>query len=371
MSLFLMLTAVLLVGYIGLLWFVRSRLKSYASGRNNPDLSVSVIVPCRNEEKKLPRLLDALSRRADAPDRTEIVLVDDGSTDGTLAIMRAFAANNPAVRILHLDDSPDCISPKKRALEAGIAASTGEIILTTDADAMPGPHWIRSILAEYDESVVMVLGYAPYRTDGPFGGLFHRLLALEYFTMGAVAAGSVAAGFPLTSNGANLSYRKSLFLELGGFGITRNQMSGDDDLFLHKARTEGSAGIRFACSPDAAVFNDPPKDLTTFFWQRIRFSSKHLAYPPAAITLFAAIYALHLALAAFVVLAVFSRTAAFAAIIGLLFKASGELPFLWTVKRKMESRPLLRLYPLAVLPHLAYVVLIPLLARFLKPRWKR
>jgi hypothetical protein len=51
----------------------------------------------------------------------------------------------------------------------------------------------------------------PYRTDGIYGTLFHKLLALEYFTMGAVTAATAATGHPSTCNGANFSFRKKVF----------------------------------------------------------------------------------------------------------------------------------------------------------------
>ena len=175
-------------------------------------------------------------------------------------------------------------------------------------------------------------------------------------------------GFPLTSNGVNFAYRRNLFLRVDGFGQEITELSGDDDLLLHRFITLGEAQVAFAAQKDAAVPNAPPEHLRRFIRQRLRFSSKHLAYPPRILPVLAGVYALHLWLLATLVLAFFFPDGWIVAA-ALLAKACADMALLTLASRKLDARPLLRYYLPALLPHLAYVTLIPLLAQLLPRRW--
>ena len=92
---------------------------------------LSVVVPCFNEEKRLPRTIERIeSYLSSRNDSYELILVDDGSTDGTRAVMQEAAARNPAIRIQALLRNRG----KGRALAEGVRASRGEAVLVTDAD---------------------------------------------------------------------------------------------------------------------------------------------------------------------------------------------------------------------------------------------
>ncbi|HYL08830.1 MAG TPA: dolichyl-phosphate beta-glucosyltransferase [Candidatus Udaeobacter sp.] len=93
--------------------------------------SLSVVVPCYNEEQRLPRTIDQIERYLGGRQlQYELVLVDDGSGDGTRRVMDAAAALNRSVRVEALPHNRG----KGRALATGVGAATGERILLTDAD---------------------------------------------------------------------------------------------------------------------------------------------------------------------------------------------------------------------------------------------
>ncbi len=330
---------------------------------------VTLIVPAHNEEKSLPNLLQCLSRQYYPVELTEIILVDDRSEDQTYRIMQDFASVHPNVSAIRIDNAIEGIGHKKRAITQAIQSSTGDIILTTDADASPGPDWISEMIRAYDKNVGMVLGYAPYRTDGPFCTFSHRILALDYFAMGALAAASTGLGYPITCNGANLSYRRKVFQEVGGFGKTAKWVSGDDDLFLHLVRKRSKLQINFAVSPGSVVFNDPPQNLREFIRQRIRFASKHLAYPTNTKAILLGIYAFNLSLLTLIVGTIFLLTYLPILLVALIVKAIFEITFLVRAQRLLEKRNLVMLYPFAAIPHILYVVIFPLLGQFIKTRW--
>jgi len=92
---------------------------------------LSVVIPAFNEAARLPRYLDEVVGFLEGRgDRYEIVVVDDGSTDGTVAAVRAGAAGNPAVRVLPLGRNHG----KGAAVRAGMLAADGAFRLFTDAD---------------------------------------------------------------------------------------------------------------------------------------------------------------------------------------------------------------------------------------------
>jgi dolichyl-phosphate beta-glucosyltransferase len=96
-----------------------------------PHPELSVVIPCYNEEQRLPRTIEQIERflggRAES---YELILVDDGSTDGTRQVMDAAAERNPAVHIEALARNRG----KGRALAEGVAVARGEKVLITDAD---------------------------------------------------------------------------------------------------------------------------------------------------------------------------------------------------------------------------------------------
>jgi cellulose synthase/poly-beta-1,6-N-acetylglucosamine synthase-like glycosyltransferase len=365
----LIITGLLLFCYSGLILFLRDGYSKLLSDPDSDLSPVSIVIPAHNEEKNILNLLKKLTLQNYPTNLTEIILVDDRSTDQTPKIIKDFVNQFSHVRWIQIKDKLLRTSPKKRAIAKAIRRASNDIIITTDADTSPGSDWIRSIVSAYRENTGMVLGYAPYRTDGPFNTLFHRILALEYFGLGAVTAASTGKGIPLTCNGANMSYRKSIYEKVGGFGETLQWISGDDDLLLHRFRDKGNVEIRYTANPKAAVFNNPPENFLRLIQQRIRFSSKHLAYPPKILRILLCIYLFHAALLGWLIGSLFSMVCLIPFITGLTGKIIFELLLLIPAQKLLEKRNLLKYYPLVVLPHIFYVVIIPILGQVMPKRW--
>ena len=92
---------------------------------------LSVVIPCYNEELRLPRTIEQIERYLGARgDRYELILVDDGSADGTRKAMEEAAARNKSIRIVALPVNRG----KGRALAEGVKVSRGDYVLATDAD---------------------------------------------------------------------------------------------------------------------------------------------------------------------------------------------------------------------------------------------
>ena len=112
-------------------------------------LSVSVVIPIRNGQRTLPLCLAALPRLDPRP--AEIVLVDNGSTDGSAELLRAFADGHAAEGVRVVDEPRPGISA---ARNAGIRAARGEIVAWTDADCSPEPAWLRALTEPFADPTV-------------------------------------------------------------------------------------------------------------------------------------------------------------------------------------------------------------------------
>ena len=131
---------------------------------------VSVIMPVHNETDCIVPVLDELYRVLESAPLHEIIVVDDGSTDGSSALIADFAASHPGVRALRLEPN----AGQSAAFWAGIQAATGDFIVLMDADGQNDPADIKRLVASLDEADICC-GYRARRNDSPSRRLASRL----------------------------------------------------------------------------------------------------------------------------------------------------------------------------------------------------
>ncbi|MCX7898827.1 MAG: glycosyltransferase family 2 protein [Methylocystis sp.] len=121
-----------------------------------PRPRLSVVAPCYNEEASLPRFLDRMSAACQrfSGGTFEIVLVNDGSRDGTWACMRAMAKTRPGVVAVNLSRNHG----HQLAVSAGLAVARGERVLVIDADLQDPPELLGAMMARMDEGYDVVFG---------------------------------------------------------------------------------------------------------------------------------------------------------------------------------------------------------------------
>jgi glycosyltransferase involved in cell wall biosynthesis len=128
----------------------------------NPISALSVIVPVFNEAESLPRLLEALTAvLTGLPYAYEIILVNDGSTDNSLAVMRSFGATHPEVKVVDFRRNYG----QTAALMAGIDHANNDVVVMIDADLQNDPTDIPRLLAKLDEGYDVVSGWRKDRKD--------------------------------------------------------------------------------------------------------------------------------------------------------------------------------------------------------------
>lgn len=257
----------LIVPYIYILFRIYRGLKKVEPYIPDKDhsLFVSVIVACRNEEKRLPLLMSDISCQSVSPDLFELIIVDDNSSDSTINVASGF------IGIKNLKVLKSTGKGKKSALRTGIGASSGSMIITTDADCRMGTRWLKTIVSYYCHNEPEII-ICPVRLENG-KGFFHRFQQLEFLSLQGITAGTAITGNPVMCNGASLAFRKEVYFRHSG-NMHDELASGDDIFLLHSIKRESPGKILWLESPSAIVTTCASGTLNTFLKQRARWMSK-------------------------------------------------------------------------------------------------
>jgi glycosyltransferase involved in cell wall biosynthesis len=128
----------------------------------DPDFGLSVVIPALDESESLPALLEEVATACGPLDlRWEVIVVDDGSTDGTDALITELGRTRPWLRLIRLRRNMG----KSMALAAGFQWARGSKIVTLDGDGQDDPSEIPRLLAPLDAGAGLVSGWKRERND--------------------------------------------------------------------------------------------------------------------------------------------------------------------------------------------------------------
>jgi cellulose synthase/poly-beta-1,6-N-acetylglucosamine synthase-like glycosyltransferase len=365
----LWIAIILLILYEGLIifyWRSWKSIKDYKPGEDHPSVFVTVIVPARNEEKNIPQLLQALSRQSYSCERFEIIVVDDFSTDATAEIVRQFKLPN-----LHLIqpvvDSNS--SSKKKAIESAIQIAKGELIVTTDADCLPGPDWLYTISSFYEQhNAAFIAAPVTFLHDHSLLQIFQ---AMDFLTLQGITAASVAAHFHSMCNGANLAYTRKAFLSVNGFEGIDQVATGDDMLLMYKIWKQQPDKVFYLKSKSAIMPTQPMFSWKDFFLQRKRWASKTLVYDDhRIIAVLAFIYLLNCFFFVLIIASFFYGYYAWYALGYWIIKTFIEAPFVSSVAKFYKEEKLMRYFFFLQPLHMLYTVSVGFLSQMGKYEWK-
>jgi glycosyltransferase involved in cell wall biosynthesis len=132
---------------------------------------ISVVVPLLNEEHSLEALYAEIAAALEPrQDEFEVIFVDDGSTDRSMAVLSRLHDEMPNVVVVHFRRN----FGKAAALQAGFLEARGDVVVTIDADLQDDPAEIPKMLAKLDEGFDLVSGWKTRRNDPFFRRLFSR-----------------------------------------------------------------------------------------------------------------------------------------------------------------------------------------------------
>ncbi|MDO9153447.1 MAG: glycosyltransferase [Paludibacter sp.] len=268
--------------YIGLIVVFNAGWKRIAyfdsKATNITTFKISVVIACRNEVKNLPNLFSALQLQT--YHNFELIIVNDHSTDGTQAMIESNFAFFKNISVIQSKKYG-----KKNAIAEGIHKACGELIITTDADCVPAPAWIETIVNFYGNSKADMIICPVKITENK--SLFSKLQALEFTSLIASGAGAAGAGMPIMCNAANLAFTKKAWLE-SQKDLHYEEHSGDD-IFLLLSIKKRKGKILFLKTQNALVYTQPSLSLKAFFKQRRRWAGKSKFYTDWQIIIVASI----------------------------------------------------------------------------------
>jgi cellulose synthase/poly-beta-1,6-N-acetylglucosamine synthase-like glycosyltransferase/peptidoglycan/xylan/chitin deacetylase (PgdA/CDA1 family) len=263
----LFMFALLMVGIVGFGGCVlagcrRTRRRDAFPAAEEIDLPVSVLLAAYNEERVIRRTIETILA-SDYP-FIEVLIIDDGSTDGTSTIVRELMATDPRIRLVNQPNAG-----KSTALNHGLSLVEGSHVVTLDADTILTPTTITNLVRHFAVDTAGTLGAvaAVLRVGNRERNLLTRWQALEYLTqIGVERAAHDALGAISIIPGACAAWRKDAILAAGGYSTMTLAEDCDLSLSLHRA------GWRVTQDDHALAFTEVPENVDGLLAQRTRWT---------------------------------------------------------------------------------------------------
>jgi cellulose synthase/poly-beta-1,6-N-acetylglucosamine synthase-like glycosyltransferase len=323
--------------------------------------SVSVVVAARNEENNIGACLESLNKLIYPENKIEIIIVDDASTDNTCAIIKNFIIDKPYFKLLRLEENiNEKLKGKVRAMAEGIKISSGEIILTTDADCVVNPLWAKTIASYYIGNSGIVNGFTSQIVKDSFSGM----QAIDFIYLLFIAAGTINLGKPVSCIGNNMSFRKKAYEEVGGFENLPFSVT-EDFLLLNSIHKLKKYEVIYPLNRESLVISKPASSFGELFKQKKRWAVGGINTPPIGFGLMLCSFLANL----FLLLTPFFFSAVWLYL--ALFKISIDFFVLLPVHQRLGLKKNLKYFLVFEIYYIIYVIVLPFMVLFNKKvKWK-
>ncbi|MCX6787428.1 MAG: glycosyltransferase [Candidatus Kaiserbacteria bacterium] len=225
--------------------------------------TVAIIVPCWNEETTIAGTVESLLALDYPKEKLSLILINDGSTDTTPAVIDRFA-EHPQITTIHKENGG-----KFTAMNIGIErAKDAELIGFLDADSFVAPDSLREIVAAFDAPDIAAVT-ASMSIHKP-NTLFQRMQYAEYSLSITLRHVFASINGLYVAPGPFSFYRRSIFADIGMF--KRAYLAEDMEMSMRVQR----AGLRIGNAIRACVYTKGPPTFTKLLTQRIRWTTGFL-----------------------------------------------------------------------------------------------
>lgn len=221
------------------------------------EYSVSVLIPCYNEEDAIEGTLEAVMK-LDYPGLKEVIAINDGSKDNTLKILNSLKKRYPLLKIIDKKNSG-----KADSINFGIKIATGELIVVTDSDSFPRSDALTRTVGFFDDPQVGVVTIPVLVRNK--NTLLGRMQALEYATIALARKLLQSVNAIYVTPGPFAVYRKAALLDVGGFDP--KNITEDVEMTWHLA----SRNWKRMMTLDTEVTTIAPEKLRIWWKQRDRW----------------------------------------------------------------------------------------------------
>lgn len=236
----------------------KSSRKEVGFEKNLP--TFSIVVPAKNEETVLPRLLNALLRQNYPREKLEIIVVEDGSTDGTVEACKEYV-DEGRVRIIHSEVS----NGKPSALNRALKVSTGDIIAVFDADSIPEQNALFNAAKHFQDKSIAALQGRTLTLNSDVNMLTKFVSYEETLWYEGYLKGKDTLNLFVHLKGSCQFIRRNVLVRLGGW----SEKHLSEDMEISARLTEKDYRIKYAS--DVRSWQESPENLTRMFRQRTRW----------------------------------------------------------------------------------------------------
>lgn len=218
---------------------------------------ISIIIPAYNSEDTIRQTLEAVIKQ-DLSCESEIIVVDDGSTDDTAEIVQALGEGG-RIKYIHQENSGPAAARNR-----GVQEARGNIVFFTDADCIPHLDWIQKMMPHFfasnrDETAVVAGSYGIANPGNLLARCIHKEILFRHHHL--------MPDFPKVFGSFNFGARKKIFNKVGGFNADYRHASGEDNDLSYKIL---AAGYKIYFEKDALVDHYHPERLFQYLREQYR-----------------------------------------------------------------------------------------------------
>lgn len=225
----------------------------------------TILIPAHNEEIVIGQTIEAMLNLAYPKDRLEIIVINDGSTDGTKNVIQSYMEKDSRVKIYDIPKGQGG-KGKSRALNLGVKQASHEIIAIYDADNTPDPNALKYLVVELEKNRELGAVLGKFRTRNKNATLLTKFINIETLSFQSMLqAGRWEMHRISTLPGTNFVIRRSLIDQLNGWD--EDALTEDSELSIRIYQ----AGYKIKFIPYAITYEQEPQEWKIWIRQRMRW----------------------------------------------------------------------------------------------------